>query len=249
MQETERPCLDQKGDFMGWILFVGIFILLSFALFLIKMDDEKYILIKLGLFYILAVFSFNIGSVPLPFGLAIGLFIIMKKSKNNLKIKRFALLCGLLFFIMIRIFPVIPITDLFTYQESFAELNRFNDVQLIEYLQPDTKEQEELRKYVKPNQKENRSNDVCILMFRTWVLNQQPILIKDPEWLYSGSPADLGFKDSYFFIDDNKTEAFMQFDDGKKYFALFKKQDDKYYLSMIIRYGGIKSGQEPNLFF
>jgi len=154
-----------------------------------------------------------------------------------------------LFFIIIRIFPAIPITDFLSYRESFAESNRFSDVQLVEYLKPDTKDQEELRRYVTSNQEENRSYEVCSLMFRTWVLNKQQILIKDPEWLYSGYSTELAFKDSYFFIDDNKTEAFMQFDDGKKYFALFKKKDHKYYLSMIIRYGVIKSGQEPKLLF
>lgn len=234
---------------MGWILLIGILILLSGALLFITLEDEKYLVIKVVLLYLLSVITLNIGSVSLPFGLTLGLLIVVKKNKTNLRIKRLALLCGLLFFLLSTIFPAIPLTDLLAYRENFAELNRFSDVQLVEYLKPDTQDQAELRRYVTSSQDENRDYYACILMFRTWVLNSQKILIKDPEWLYSKSPIELNFQDSYIYIDDNKTEAFLQFADGKKYFALFKKKDEKYYPAMIIRYGEIKPGQRPNSFY
>ncbi|WP_066639266.1 hypothetical protein [Desulfolucanica intricata] len=229
---------------MGWILLFAIFILLILAVKTAPIEEETKLWIKISGFYFLSIVSFNIGVVRLPLGVLIGLYLVNRKPVLNKRLKNLTLFFGFVCFILLVLLPPVPVQDLLSYRENFNQLNRFEEIKSMTLLSPVSPEQDELIKFA-PNAEGDMNLDYCIVIFRSWALKKKNVTVQDFEWIWSQSDDYLKFKDSYYRINDLTAEGYMEFEDGRKYFALFKKKERNgaFYLTMVVQHDGVKSGQ------
>ncbi len=230
---------------MVWILLLAITLLLILAIGITSREDENKFWIKIVALYLSGMVFLDIGVLKLPLGILIGLYLVNKNPGMNRKLKNLSLFFGLICFILTAVLPPISINDVLTYRELFNQINRFENVQTVLSLSPSSPEQAELIKLA-PHAKGDMTLDDCIVIFRTWILHKENVSAKDFEWLWSQSYNDMKFKDSYYIVDDYTAEGYLDFEDGRKFFALFKKSEKngKYFLALVVQYSAIKQGQE-----
>lgn len=225
------------------LLLPVLFIMFLMVIRVKPPEEENNFYFKSLVLYLLSWFSVDIGWFSFPAGLAYGYYRVNNQSITNIELKKLALAFGLIYFILIRFLPWIPLDEVLIYRENINHINRFSNVISVHIYKPETGEQTKLREHL-TGFGDNHIG-ACINIFRYWVLKKEGITIKDSEWLETVAMQDHGFQDSYHNIDDNTIEAYMSFNDGKQYFALFKRdQSNNSYLSMIVQHTGVKSGQE-----
>lgn len=226
----------------GILLLVVLLLLLSAVWIHPRIEEEKYFWAKLVLLYLLCLLTLTIGKIPLPIGLALGLWFVSAKSRFNISMKRLALVFGFAAFMVTQIIPVISLEDLQGIREKQHFSKRFQNVYAVHDYEPSSPIQKKISSFV-----EDRTDvDAGILMMRTWVLQQKNIKIKGRKWLLSDAADELEFwwhssrRDKF-----NTTYEFIEFHGGKGYFGVFKQDDktDRYYLDLLIEFDDFKNSR------
>ncbi|WP_459195399.1 hypothetical protein [Wukongibacter baidiensis] len=210
---------------------------------------------KIILFYLSTLLVFKVHVYTLPLGIIISFIIVSKKSKKNKSIKKLTLMFSLITFVLINfIVPPISLDNIFFSREINLQRLRFQDIEYMKVFDKDSSIQEKIREY---------DNDTTHLMFRTFILMEKGIEIRDKEWLAYESEDKF---DHYWSSHTKKTEetivnltlrmshgtAWEEYvrdnKTGEEYLGFFERIGNKIYLKYVFK-GKLKSGSQPKSYF
>lgn len=228
---------------MFYIIFGLLLCSLIAAIFLQNKEEEKWLWPKVVVIYLCYFFSFNIQALKIPVLIIAAYFIIEKKSKQNVNIKRLALIFSLFLFIAVNyVVPQATIKQIYNFGKQSNLENRFSSIESSCRYSDEEVLQNKLRRY---------NTDNVQTMFTVWVYDHNEIAIKNYDWLWMESYREL---DVYWSVENNSeknySEAYIRFNrTGQEYLGIFKKdKNGKQYLETVIE-GRLKQEGRPKMFF
>lgn len=240
---------------MNYIILITIFLLLAIVILRQEKEKERYFWGKIIILFLSFILTFQVGIVRIPLGIIIAFFLTVKFSKFNISVKRLTLLFSLVVFILVNfIVPPIEFNDVLYSKEIHSQMNKFEDIEYVKVFGNNAKIQEKIKKY---------DNDSPDIMFRTYMLMENDIQIKDKEWLLYESDNELNFywqshgteKETIKTSETSSSvyniawEEYIRFNNsGEEYFGVFEKENGEVYLKYAIK-GKLKSGQKPKSLF
>lgn len=240
---------------MNYIIIVTIFLLLTIVILRQEREKERFFWGKIIILFLSCILTFEIGIVRVPLGIIIAFFLTVKFSKFNISLKRLTLLFSLVVFILVNfVIPPIEFNNVLYSKEIHSQMSKFEDIEYVKVFANDAAIQNEIKKYDK---------EYSNIMFRTYMLMDKDIQIKDKEWLLYASDDELDY-----YWQSNTTESkskqisetssvsygisWMEYirdnNTGEEYIGVFEKEKGEVILKYVIK-GELKSGQQPNSLF
>lgn len=224
--------------------------LLIIVLALQERREEKGFWGKIILYFFSTFFFFRFQAFVFPLGIAIAFYFLFRKAVPNQREKVMTLLFAIATFFFIHFLPLHTIQDWKESRERLQLISQFEEVIGYHTFSEDAPLQEKVRKFVnKPSEKMSVYDGD--LMFLTWALNEQEILIKDAEWLHSRAAYENGIKWHYSEMEEDQvSHVYLQFPNNTQYFGVIKKgkKSSLPYLAIIVEHKGLKGREFPTLF-
>ncbi|MFD1039684.1 hypothetical protein ACFQ3N_14950 [Virgibacillus byunsanensis] len=223
---------------MHYIILIAILLLLTVVLLTKEKEKENFFWGKILILFSTFLLSLEIGFVRIPLGIIIAFILVIKFSKYNRSLKHLTLLFSLVGFMLIQFVPSTELNDVLYSKEIYNQMDRFETIEYVKIFSNDAVIQEKIKKY---------DEDSTDIMFKTYMLMENDISIKDKDWLLYDSHDELNFywqsqttesekirtsetsSRSYGiawedYIRDNNT--------GEEYIGVFKRENDEIYVKL-----------------
>jgi hypothetical protein len=225
-----------------YIILAAVFLLLAFAVASRKREEESYFWGKLAILFLSVTVTFEVAALRIPLGIILAFLIVAKMAKTNVSVKLLTLSFALVAYVLVNyLVPPIGFGDVLYSKEIHTQMNRFTEIEYVKTFASDAAIQTKISVY-----DPNSSN----VMFRTYVLLENNVPIKDKEWLLYSAHREL---DQYWqsrvtrsetvrtsetsssvygvaweeYVRDNRT--------GTEYVGFFEKEGNEVYLKYVIK--------------